>query len=95
VGFQQERFVDLNSQKGKPANAAVAILAIGCTSVFFAVGMAGGYDVATLVGVVLVALFVFGCVCGAVYLVFTLIARRTPHPRQNRVPMRGGAWWTR
>jgi hypothetical protein len=82
-------------KKGKLPSVAVAILALGCTSVFLTVGIAGGYGVATLVGVVIVALFVFGCVCGAVYIVFILITRRVPHPKQNRLPMRDGAWWTR
>jgi hypothetical protein len=82
-------------KSGKPATAAVAIFTLGSISVFFTVGMAGGYDVATLVGVGIGAFFVFGCMCGAVYIVFILVTRRGPHPKQNRLPMRGGAWWTR
>jgi hypothetical protein len=89
--------VDLNKQrKGKPANAAIAIFALGCASVFFAVGMIGGFNIATLVGVAILALFVFGSVCGAVYIVFTLITRGTALRRDhNRSPLHGGEWWRR
>jgi cytochrome c biogenesis protein CcdA len=88
--------VDLNRQKnGKLANAAIAIFALGFASVFFIVGMIGGFNIATLVGVAILALFVFGSVCGAVYIVFILVTRGTALLKENRSPMRGGEWWRR
>ena len=88
--------MDLNRlKKGKLANPAIAIFAFGCASVFFAVGMIGGFNIATLVGVAILALFVFGSVCAAVYIVFTLATRGTALHKENRSPMRGGEWWRR
>jgi len=89
--------VDLNRQKKrKVANAAIAIFVLGCASVFFPVGMIGGFKIATLVGVAILALFVFGSVCGAVYIVFTLVTRGTALLKDhNRSTMRGGEWWRR
>jgi hypothetical protein len=88
--------VDLNRQKkGKLANTAVAIFALGCASVFFTVGMIGGFNIATLVGVAMLALFVFGSACGAVYIVFILAIRGTALLKENRSPLRGGEWWRR
>ena len=88
--------MDLDRQKkGKLANATIAISALGCASVFLVVGLIGGFQISTLVAVAILALFVFGCVYGAVYIVLILITRRTAHPRQNRLPMRGGEWWMR
>ena len=88
--------MDLNSQKkGKLANAAIAIFALGCASVFFTVGMIGGFNMATLVGVAILALFVFGSVCATVYTVFILVTRGTALLKDNRSPLRGGEWWRR
>jgi hypothetical protein len=88
--------VDLNKQKkGKLANAAIAIFALGCAFVFFMVGMIGGFNIATLVGVAILALFVLGSVCGAVYIVFTLVTRGTALLKDNRSPLRGEEWWRR
>jgi amino acid transporter len=88
--------MDLNRQKkGTPANAAIAIFALGCVSVFFTVGMIGGFNIATLVGVAILALFVFGSVCAAIYIVFILVARETALLKDNRSPLRGGEWWRR
>ena len=88
--------MDLNRQKKRNrANATIAISALGCASVFFVIGMMGGFKISTLVAAAILALFVFGCVCGAVYLVFILVTRRTAHPKQNRLPLRGGEWWIR
>src|SRR5258707_14679102 len=69
--------MDLIEQKGQLANAAIAIFVLGCVSVFFMVGMIGGFEISTLVGVGILALFVFGSMYGAVYIVFILIARGT------------------
>ena len=86
--------MDLNRQKkGKLASAAVATLALGCVSVFFTVGMIGGFNIATLVGVALLALFVFGSVCAAVYVVIILVTRGTALLKENRPPLRHGEWW--
>jgi hypothetical protein len=95
--FQQERFMDhLNRQKkGKLENAAIAIFALGCASVFFLVGTIRGFNIATLVGVAILALFVFGTVCGAVYMVFISITRGTALLKETRSPMRGREWWRR
>lgn len=88
--------MDLNKQKnGKLAYAVIAIFALGCAAVFFMVGMIGGFNIATLVGVAIVALFVFGSVCAAVYIVFILVLRGTAPSKQNRLPMRGGEWLKR
>ena len=88
--------MDLNGEtKGKLANAIIAIFALGCACAFFVVGTIGGFKTSTLVGVAILALFAFGCVCGAVYVVLILVTRRTAHPKQNRLPMRGGEWWMR
>ena len=88
--------MDQNRQKKrKLTNAIIAIFALGCADVFFVVGMLGGFKISTLVGVGILALFVFGCVCSAVYIVFILVSRRTTHPKPNRLPLRGGEWWTR
>ena len=88
--------VDLNRQKkGKPANAAIAIFALGCASVFFTVGMIGGYNLATLVGVAILALLVFGSVCAASYIVFISVSRGIALLKDNRSPLRGGEWWRR
>jgi hypothetical protein len=88
--------VDLNSQKkGKLANAAIAIFALGCASVFFTVGTIGGFNIATLAGVAILALFVFGSVCSAAYIVFILISGGSAFPKKNRSPTRGGEWWRR
>jgi hypothetical protein len=88
--------VDLNRQKkGKLANTAIAIFALGCASVFFTVGMIGGFNMATLVGVAILALFVFGSVCATVYIVFILVTRGTALLKDNRSPLRGGEWWRR
>jgi len=85
-----------SKKQGKLANAAIAIFALGCASVFFTVGMIGGFNIATLVGVAILALFVFGSVCGAVYIVFTLATRGTALLKDhNRSPLRGGEWWRR
>ena len=84
----------LNRQKkGKPANAAIAIFALGCASVFFTVGLIGGFNFTTLVGVAIVALLVFGSACGAIYIVFTLVTRGTALLKENRPPLRHGEWW--
>jgi hypothetical protein len=95
--FQQERFVDLNRQKKrKLANATIAIFALGCASVFFTVGTIGGFNIATLVGVAILALFVFGGACGAVYIVFILVTRGTALLKDHhRSPLHGGEWWRR
>jgi len=88
--------VDLNRRKnGKMANAAIAIFALGCASVFFAVGTIGGFKIATLVGVAILALFVFGSACAAVYIIFILITRGTALLKEHRPPLRGGEWWRR
>jgi hypothetical protein len=85
--------VDQNRQKKrKLTNAVITIFALGCADVFFVVGMIGGFKISTLVGVGILGLFVFGSVCNAVY---TLVSRRTTHPKPNRLPLRGGEWWTR
>jgi hypothetical protein len=94
--FQQERFIDLNRQKKENLpNATIAIFALGYASVFFVVGMIGGFQTSTLAAVAILTLLVFGCVSGAVYLAFILVTGRTAHPNQNRLPMRGGEWWIR
>ena len=92
-----ENSVDLNKQrKGKLANAAIAIFALGCASVFFAVGTIGGFNIAALVGVAILALLVFGSVCGAVYIVFISVNRGIALLRDNnRSPLHGGEWWRR
>lgn len=88
--------MDLNKQKnGTLADAAIAIFALGCASVFFTVGMIGGFKIPTLVGVAILALFVFGSVYGAVYIVFILITRRSALLKENRSPLRSGEWWRR
>ena len=88
--------MDLNRRKkAKLANTVIAIFALGCACIFFVVGTIGGFKISTLVSVAILALFVFGCVCGAVYIVLILITRRTAHPKQNRLPMHGGEWWMR
>ena len=89
--------MDLNKQKkGKLASASIAIFALGCAFVFFTVGMIGGFNIATLVGVAILALFVFGSACGAVYIVFTLVTRETALRNDHkRSPLRGGEWWRR
>ena len=88
--------MDLNKQKKvKLANAAIAIFAFGCASVFFTVGVIGGFNIATLVGVAILALFVFGSVCATVYIVFILVTRGTALLKDNWSPLRGGEWWRR
>lgn len=88
--------MDVNRQKkGKLAYTAIAIFGLGCAYVFFVVGMIGGFQISTLVGVAIFVLFVFGSVCGAVYLVFFLVTRRTALPKQNRLPLLGGEWLRR
>jgi len=89
--------VDLNRQKkGKLATAVIAIFALGCASVFFTVGMIGGFRISTLVDVAILALFVFGSACGAVYIVFTLVTRGTGLLKDhNRSRPRGGEFWRR
>ena len=90
--------MDLNRQnKVKLANIAIAISALGCASVFFTVGVIGGFNIATLVGVAIRALFVFGSVCGAVYIVFISVTRGISllNLKDNRLPLRGGEWWRR
>jgi hypothetical protein len=88
--------MDQNKQKkGKLTNAVIAFVVLGCAYVFFVVGMIGEFKISTLVGVALLALLVFGCVCGAVYVVVILATRPTAQPKQNRLPLRGGEWWTR
>ena len=82
-------------KKGKLTNALITIVALGCAYVSFMVGMLGGFKISTLVGVAILALFVLGCVCGAVYIVSVLATRPNAHPKQNRLPLRGGEWWTR
>jgi hypothetical protein len=73
--------VDQNRpKKGKLTNAIITIFALGCADVFFVVGMLGGFKISTLVGVGILALFVFGCVCSAVYI---LVNRRQPIPSQT------------
>ena len=76
----------LNRQKkGKLANSAIAIFALGCAYVFFLVGTIGGFNIATLVGVAIVALFVFGTVCGAVYMVLRFDHSRNCPSQGNQV----------
>ena len=88
--------MDRNRQKkGKLTNAIITIFAVACAYVFFVVGMIGEFKISTLIGVAILALFVFGCVSGAVYIVLILATRPTAHPKQNRLPLRGGEWWTR
>jgi len=88
--------VDLNRQKkGKLTNVTIAIFALGCAYVFFMVGMIGGFKMATLVGIAILALFVLGSVCCAVYIVFILITRGAALIKENSSPMRGGEWWRR
>jgi hypothetical protein len=88
--------MDLNSlKKGKLANPAIAIFALGCAALFFMVGMIGGFSIPTLVGVAILALFVFGSVCATVYIVFILVTRGTALLKDNRSPLRGGEWWRR
>jgi hypothetical protein len=79
-------------KKGKLTSAIITIFALGCADVFLAVGMLGGFKILTLVGVGILALFVFGYVCSAAYI---LVSRRTTHPKPNRLPRRGGEWLTR
>ena len=89
--------MDPNRQKKwKLANAVIAISALGCASVFFTVGIIGGFNIATLVGVAIIALFVFGSVYTTVYIVFILVTRGTALLKDhNRSPLRGGEWWRR
>jgi len=88
--------MDLNRLKiGKPAYPALAIFALGCASVFLMVGTIGGFSIATLAGVAILALLIFVMVCGAIYFVITLMTRGTPHFKENKLPMRGGEWWRR
>jgi hypothetical protein len=88
--------MDQNRQtKRKLTNAVIAIFALGCAYVLFVVGMIGEFKISTLVGDAFLALLVFGCVCGAVYVVVILATRPTAHLKQNRLPLRGGEWWTR
>jgi len=85
-----------NRQKnGKLANPVIAIFALGCASVFFLVGTIGGFNIATLVGVATLALFIFGSVCGALYMVFILITRGTAPLKETRSPIRSREWWRR
>lgn len=88
--------MDQNRQKKrKVTNAIIAIFALGCADVFFVVGMLGGFKISALVGVCILAFFVFGCACGAVYIVLISATRSTANPKPNRRPLRGGEWWTR
>ena len=88
--------MDLKKQrKGKLANAVIAIFALGCASVFFTVGMIGGFKIGTLVGVASLALIVFGILCGVVYIVVILVTRGTALLKENRPPLRGREWWRR
>jgi uncharacterized membrane protein len=88
--------VDQNRQKKrKLTNAIIAIFALGCADVFFVVGMLGGFKISSVVGVAILALFVLGCVCEAVYVVLISATRPTAHPKKTRLPLRGGEWWTR
>ena len=83
--------MDLKKQrKGKLANAVIAIFALGCASVFFTVGIIGGFNIGTPVGVAIFGLFVFGSVRGAFYIFFILVTSRTGFHKENRSPMRGG-----
>ena len=85
--------MDQNGQKKKKlTKAIIAIFALGCAYVFIVVGMIGEFQISTLVGIAILALFVFGCVCSAVYI---LVSRQTTHLKPNRLPLRGGEWWTR
>jgi len=91
-----ESFVNLNrKKKRKLPNAAIATFALGCASVFFTVGMIGGFNFATLAGVAILAFFVFGSVCAAVYIVFILVTRGIALLKDNRSTLRGGEWWRR
>jgi predicted ABC-type sugar transport system permease subunit len=83
-------------KQGRPANVAIAIFALGCASVFFAVGTTGGFNIGTLIGVAILALLVFGSVCATVYIVFILVTRGTALLKDNnRSPLHGGEWWRR
>jgi hypothetical protein len=84
-----------SKKQEKLAKAAIAIFALGCASVFFTVGMIGGFNIATLVGVAILALFVFGSVCGAVYILFISITHGIALLKDNRSPLRSGEWWRR
>jgi len=83
-------------KQGRPANAAIVIVALGCASLFFTVGTIGGFNIGTLVGVAILALFAFGSVCGAVYVVFISVIRGIALLKDNnRSPLHGGEWWRR
>jgi hypothetical protein len=83
-------------KNARPANAAIAIVALGCASVFFTVGTIGGFNIITLVGVAIFALLVFGSVCGAIYIVFISITHGIALLKDNnRSPLHGGEWWRR
>jgi hypothetical protein len=84
-----------SKKQEKLAKAAIAIFALECASVFFTVGMIGGFNIATLVGIAILALFVFGSVCGAVYIVFISITHGIALLKDNRSPLRSGEWWRR
>jgi hypothetical protein len=88
--------VDLNEQKNrKLAYAAMALSTLGFASVFFTVGIIGGFNIATLVSGAILALLVLGSVCGAVYIVYTLVTRGTALLKERRPRLRGGEWWRR
>jgi hypothetical protein len=57
--------------------------------------MIGGFNIATLVGVAILALFILGSVWAAAYIVFILVTRGTALLKDNRSPLRGGEWWRR
>jgi hypothetical protein len=88
--------VNLNEQKNrKLAYAAMALSTLGFASVFFTVGIIGGFNIATLLSGAILALVVLGSVCGAVYVVYTLVTRGTALLKEKRPPLRGGEWWRR
>lgn len=86
----------MNRQKKRNlANAAIVTFVLGCASVFFTVGTIGGFKISTLLSVAILALFVFGSLCGAVYIVYVLVSRGTALFKQNRPPLRSVEWWRR
>jgi hypothetical protein len=85
----------IRQKMGKLANAAVAIFALGCISVFFMVGKIGGFEISKLVGVVILAIFVFGvCAAPSTSSSFWLLAE-LPVSTKTSPPLRGGEWWRR
>jgi hypothetical protein len=80
-----ERFVALNRQKmEKLASVAIAILALRCLSVFFSAEMTRRFNIAMLVGINVLALFVLGSGIAAGYIVLILVNSGTALLKENR-----------